>query len=54
MTGTHAVVNNLQALAKPLTTPSKSTGYSLLIFATNWGYTDNWDMVASKIKTVGI
>lgn len=53
MTGTHAVFNNLQAFAKPLTTPPQSSGFNLLIFATNWGFTGSWDAFASKIKQLG-
>lgn len=52
MTGTQAVSNSLQGLAKPLAT-SAQTGFNLLIFATNWGYTDSWADFASKIKQLG-
>src|SRR5688500_11646039 len=52
MTATQAVFNSLQAFAKPLTVNAQ-TGFNLLIFATNWGYTNSWANFASKIKQLG-
>lgn len=53
MTGTHTVLNNLQAFARPLTGIPENPDFSLLIFATNWGFTGSWDTFASKIKESG-
>ena len=52
MTGTQAVFNSLHAFAQPLASNAQ-TGFNLLIFATNWGYTDSWASFASKIKQLG-
>lgn len=38
MTGTHAVLNNLEAFARPLTGIPENPDFNLLIFATNWGF----------------
>lgn len=53
MAGTQAVINNLEAFAKPLQTQSESQEFNLLIFATDWGFTGNSDEFASKIKQMG-
>lgn len=53
MTGTHAVLNNLEAFARPLTGIPENPDFNLLIFATNWGFTGSWDTFASKIKESG-
>ena len=52
ITGTHVLLNNLDAVAKPLDT-AVAPGYSLLVFATNWGYTGTWDEFCEKIKKLG-
>lgn len=53
MTGTQAVLSGLEAYAKPLSTGEQKQGFNMLIFATNWGYTDSWESFASKIKQLG-
>lgn len=53
VTGTAAVFNSLEAFARPLSGKAPKDGFSLLIFATNWGYTDSWESFASKIKEMG-
>lgn len=52
MTGTHFVFNSLEAFAKPLA-GHQAAGFSLLIFATNWGFSGNWEEFASRIKKSG-
>lgn len=52
MTGTALTLNALESLAKPLNFNSKS-GYSLLVFATNWGFNGSWDAFCSKAKQAG-
>ena len=53
MTGTHAVLSNLEAFAKPQAAPGSKAGYSLLVFATNWGYTGSWESFAARIRQLG-
>jgi len=50
--GTGLFLTSLTSFAKPLITENQS-GYSLLIFATNWGFNGTWDEFASKIKAAG-
>lgn len=52
-TGTHAVVNSLEAFARPLESERTNQGFRLLIFATNWGYTGTWEEFAAKIAHLG-
>ena len=52
MTGTTVALNSLEAFASPLGTTQQS-GYSLLIFATNWGFPGNWDQFCAKTKESG-
>jgi sugar phosphate isomerase/epimerase len=52
MTGTQLAFNSLETFAHPLTVPQQN-GFSLLIFATNWGFTGSWDDFCSKIKQLG-
>ena len=52
-TGTHAVLDSMQAFAKPQKTDHTQQGYRLLIFATNWGYGGTWEEFASRIKGLG-
>ncbi len=52
MTGTALAMNNLQSFAKPLAAHKKA-GYSLLVFATNWGFSGSWEEFCSKIKQAG-
>jgi sugar phosphate isomerase/epimerase len=52
MTGATTVLNNLELLSKPMNT-KKEAGYSLLIFATNWGFSGSWDEFCSRIKKEG-
>ncbi len=49
---TGLLLTSLTSFAKPIT-PDSQSGYSLLIFATNWGFTGSWDEFASKIKQAG-
>jgi Sugar phosphate isomerases/epimerases len=53
VTGTQAVLNSVGTFAKPLPMEILTTGFKLLIFATNWGYTGSWEAFASKIKELG-
>jgi sugar phosphate isomerase/epimerase len=53
MSGTQALFNSLQAFAKPIETQGQAPGFSLLIFATNWGFTGSWEDFASKIRQSG-
>ena len=49
---TGLLLTSLTSFAKPIM-PDSQSGYSLLIFATNWGFTGSWDEFASKIKQAG-
>ncbi len=49
---TSLLLTSFSPFAKPLMSTSQA-GYSLLIFATNWGFTGSWDEFASKIKQAG-
>jgi sugar phosphate isomerase/epimerase len=53
MTGTQIALNSLEAFATPLSTSQPQAGFSLLIFATNWGFSGSWDQFCSKIKDEG-
>jgi sugar phosphate isomerase/epimerase len=53
MTGTTIALNSLEALANPLTTVKSQAGYSLLVFATNWGFSGTWDAFCSQVKQAG-
>jgi sugar phosphate isomerase/epimerase len=48
-----ALMNPLDTFARPLGGPAADPGFSLLIFATNWGFTGSWDEFCSKIKQAG-
>jgi len=50
--GSSLFLTSLTPFAKPLMSAAQS-GYSLLIFATNWGFSGSWDEFASKIKQAG-
>ena len=50
--GSSLFLTSFAPFAKPLIAASQS-GYSLLIFATNWGFSGSWDEFASKIKKAG-
>lgn len=52
MTGTALTLNALESLAKPLKFNSQA-GYSLLVFATNWGFTGTWDQFCARVKKAG-
>jgi sugar phosphate isomerase/epimerase len=52
MTGTYAALNSLESFAQPLLV-QQSSGFSLMIFATNWGFSGSWDEFCSRIKTAG-
>lgn len=52
MTGTQIALNSLEAFATPIPA-SQQAGFSLLIFATNWGFSGSWDQFCSKIKEEG-
>lgn len=51
MTGT-AVINDPDLFSRPLNTGTLP-GYSLLVFATNWGFTGSWEEFCRKIKSLG-
>lgn len=53
LTGTAAVVNSLDAFARPIAPSPQKSGFSLLVFATNWGYTGTWESFASRIREAG-
>lgn len=50
--GSSLFFTSLAPFAKPLMSSAQS-GYSLLIFATNWGFSGSWEEFASKIKQAG-
>lgn len=52
-TGSALLLNNLEAMATPLNSPTTQQGFQLLIFATNWGYTGSWEQFCSQIKHDG-
>jgi sugar phosphate isomerase/epimerase len=52
MTGTTAALNPLDLLATPLDV-QKTAGFSLLVFATNWGFQGSWEDFCSRIKKAG-
>lgn len=52
-TGSALLLDNLEAMATPLTSPTTQPGFQLLIFATNWGYTGSWEQFCSQIKQDG-
>jgi sugar phosphate isomerase/epimerase len=49
---TGLLFSSLTTFSKPMM-PAPQSGYSLLIFATNWGFAGSWDEFASKIKQAG-
>ena len=51
-TGTGLLLPSMESFSKPIRTSNQS-GYSLLIFATNWGFSGSWDEFAAKIKHAG-
>lgn len=51
-TGTGLLLSSMESFAKPIMTNNQS-GYSLLIFATNWGFSGSWDEFALKVKQAG-
>src|SRR5687768_2158043 len=53
MTGTSLALNSLETFAKPLNTSNSLAGYSLLVFATNWGFSGSWDTFCAKVKQDG-
>jgi sugar phosphate isomerase/epimerase len=46
------LMNPLEIFAEPFHSSTK-TGFELLIFATNWGFTGGWDEFCEKIKQEG-
>ncbi len=50
--GTGLLLSSFTDFSKPLMTNSQS-GYSLLIFATNWGFSGSWDEFCAKAKSAG-
>lgn len=53
MPETAALINPLEAFNVPMKSEPFSSGFELLIFATNWGYGGSWDEFCSKIKKDG-
>jgi len=51
-TGTGLLLSSMESFAKTIMTNNQS-GYSLLIFATNWGFSGSWDEFALKVKQAG-
>jgi sugar phosphate isomerase/epimerase len=52
LTGSALLMDNLQVMAEPLPTNNQS-GFQLLIFATDWGYSGTWDQFCERIKKAG-
>lgn len=52
MTGTQVAFNALESFSRPLNVPQQA-GFSLLIFATNWGFSGSWDEFCARIKQLG-
>ncbi len=52
LAGTNLVLNSLDAFAHPVSQPAQA-GYSLLVLATNWGFSGSWDEFCAKAKTAG-
>lgn len=52
MTGTTTLLNSMEVFSNPLPVQSQQ-GYSLMIFATNWGYAGSWEEFCSRIKKLG-
>jgi sugar phosphate isomerase/epimerase len=50
--GTGLLVSSLTSYANPIMKNSQA-GYSLLIFATNWGFSGSWDEFCAEAKTAG-
>ena len=50
--GTGLLLSSFTNFSKPLMTNSQP-GYSLLIFATNWGFSGSWDEFCAKVKSAG-
>jgi sugar phosphate isomerase/epimerase len=53
MTGTQLAINSLESFAKPLQVSGINPAFSLMIFATNWGFNEGWEAFSSKIKNLG-
>jgi len=51
--GGAALLTDFEALAKPVSMAPAAPGFSLLIFATNWGYGGTWEEFCVKIKKLG-
>ncbi len=49
---TGLLLSSFTNLAKPIMSNAQS-GYSLLIFATNWGFSGSWDEFCAKAKSAG-
>jgi sugar phosphate isomerase/epimerase len=47
------LMNPLETFAEPFRSSPAQTGFELLIFATNWGFTGDWDEFCDKIKQEG-
>ncbi|HYC85585.1 MAG TPA: TIM barrel protein [Chryseosolibacter sp.] len=52
MTGSQVFANNLELFSAPVNFPAQS-GFSMLVFATNWGFGGSLDEFCEKIKTLG-
>jgi sugar phosphate isomerase/epimerase len=50
--GTGLLLSSINSYANPIMENSQ-TGYSLLIFATNWGFSGSWDEFCDKVKRAG-
>lgn len=53
MTGTAAMLSDVDSLAKPISTAKPQPGFQLMMFATNWGYGGTWEEFCSRIKQLG-
>lgn len=51
--GTGAVLNSLEAFARPLASEFSSPAFGALILATNWGFGGSWEEFAAKAKAAG-
>ncbi|MDQ3536533.1 MAG: sugar phosphate isomerase/epimerase [Bacteroidota bacterium] len=53
VSGAAAMINKIDTFALPSQIIKANAGYKLLIFATNWGFSGNWEAFCSKIKEAG-
>lgn len=47
------LLSDFESLARPVSSTPAQPGFSLLIFATNWGYGGTWEEFCARIKGLG-